>query len=205
MKRVWWVGLIALPLASLSAMAQESGPGKQDLSQAANDPTASVMSLQIGDWYSFNYHNLDDGYDNAIALRAAIPFQTGDLNHIFRVTAPIITDNPVLGSGLSDLTVFDLLVFNESLGSLGRRCCGSVADRWRQARRRPVGCGTGHWLCCKTRQEHPRGAIQSKPVSSRRQPGSGAGRRKHQQFSTHPEHWSGRGLVYRSFGDADCL
>lgn len=124
MKRVWWVGLIALPLASLSAMAQESGPGKQDLSQAANDPTASVMSLQIGDWYSFNYHNLDDGYDNAIALRAAIPFQTGDLNHIFRVTAPIITDNPVLGSGLSDLTVFDLLVFNESWGRWG---VGAVA------------------------------------------------------------------------------
>jgi hypothetical protein len=116
--------MIVVSLAGHTATAQETGAGKQDLGQAANDPTASVMSLQVADWYSFNYHNLDGGEDNTIALRAAIPFKTGDFNHIFRVTAPIITENPVLHNGFSDLSIFDLVVFNESWGRWG---VGAVA------------------------------------------------------------------------------
>lgn len=104
--------------------AQRSLAGEQDLSQAANDPTASVMSFQIADWNAFSYHNLEDGRDNTVTLRAAIPFKTGDISHIFRVTAPIITENPFLDSGLSDLTMFDLVVFNESWGRWG---VGAVA------------------------------------------------------------------------------
>ena len=124
MKRLFGVAMLFVALVGHTASAQESGAGKQDLAQAANDPTASVMSLQVADWYSFRYHNLSGGEDNTIALRAAIPFQTGSLNHIFRVTAPIITENPVLDSGLSDLTVFDLVVFNEPWGRWG---VGAVA------------------------------------------------------------------------------
>jgi hypothetical protein len=107
---------------AVPAAGQETGG--QSLDQAASDPTASVMSLQFADWYTYDYHDLPGGDDNVIALRAAIPFQTGNLHHIFRVTAPIITDHPVLDSGLGDLTVFDLLVFEESWGRWG---VGAVA------------------------------------------------------------------------------
>ncbi len=106
------------------AHAQAAGSGGQALEQAANDPTASVMSVQLSDWYAFEYHDLPGASDNAVALRAAIPFQTGSLNHIFRLTAPIITDHPVFDAGLGDISVFDLVVFNESWGRWG---VGAVA------------------------------------------------------------------------------
>ena len=115
--------MVCLAIGS-GVTAQPSLAGDEDLSQEANDPTASVMAFQIGDWNSFRYHNLDDGHDNTVALRAAIPFKTGGISHIFRVTAPIVTDNPFLDSGLSDLTMFDLVVFNESWGRWG---VGAVA------------------------------------------------------------------------------
>ncbi len=110
-------GLAAEPEAA--APAAETAPGGQSLGQAAEDPTASLMSLQLSDWYSFGYRGLDDDDANTFVLRSAIPFQTGSLNHIFRVTVPFITDHPILDAGLSDITVFDLIVFNEGWGRWG--------------------------------------------------------------------------------------
>lgn len=115
--------LLAVTTSTL-ACAEDAEGGGQALEQAANDPTASVMSVQFSDWYAFEYHNLPGASDNTVALRAAIPFKTGSLDHIFRVTAPIITDHPVLDSGLGDITVFDLVVFNERWGRWG---VGAVA------------------------------------------------------------------------------
>ena len=77
------------------------------------------MSVQIQDIYSGNYHNLNDESGNTLLLRSAIPFQTGPLNHIARATLPVVTDSPSGKSGLSDLVLFDLIVFNESWGRWG--------------------------------------------------------------------------------------
>ncbi len=106
--------------------AAASGPGAegnreggQSLGQAAEDPTASLMSVQISDWYTARFHGLDDEDANSVVLRSAIPFKTGDLNHILRATIPFITDSPFLDSGLSDITLFDLMVFNQSWGRWG--------------------------------------------------------------------------------------
>ncbi len=98
--------------------AAESGPGGQSLGQAAEDPTASLMSVQLADWYTLGYRGLDDDA-NTFVVRSAIPFQTGSLSHIFRITVPFITDHPILDAGLSDITVFDLMVFNEGWGRWG--------------------------------------------------------------------------------------
>lgn len=92
---------------------------RESLAQEAEDPTASLMALQIADWYTLRHHNLDDEDANAIVLRPVVPFATGSLNHILRVTMPFVTDSPVLGSGLSDTTVFDLLVFDQRWGRWG--------------------------------------------------------------------------------------
>jgi len=99
--------------------AEEQVEAGQSLEQAAEDPTASLMSFQIADWYTAGFHKLDDEDANSVVLRPVIPFQTGPLNHIFRATVPFITDSPVLDSGLSDITLFDLVVFNESWGRWG--------------------------------------------------------------------------------------
>lgn len=102
-----------------ASLAEEPAEGGQALDQAANDPTASLMSVQIQDIYSGNYHNLNDESGNTLLLRSAIPFQTGPLNHIARATLPVVTDSPSGKSGLSDLVLFDLIVFNESWGRWG--------------------------------------------------------------------------------------
>ncbi len=95
----------------------------QSVDQAANDPTASLMNIQVSDWYTFNYHHADFT-DNTIVLRSAIPFKIGNQNNIFRITLPFITDSPRLDSGLSDTTIFNLSTFNRSWGRFG---VGAVA------------------------------------------------------------------------------
>jgi len=108
-----------LVFAPYAAFAEEPTQGGQSLEQAASDPTASLMSVQIQDIFTGSYHNLSDENGNTILLRSAIPFKTGHLNHIARATLPIITDSPSGKSGLSDLVLFDLIVFNESWGRWG--------------------------------------------------------------------------------------
>jgi hypothetical protein len=111
------VGLLFL--LPCGGWAEDPGKGGQDLEQAANDPTASLMSVQIQNVYAGNYHNLNDEDGNTVLLRSAIPFRTGPLNHIARFTLPIVTENPARKDGLSDLVLFDLIVFNESWGRWG--------------------------------------------------------------------------------------
>lgn len=100
----------------VSAAAESDG---QSLDQAANDPTASLMNIQIQDIYTGDYHGLDDADGNAILLRAAVPFKTGELKHIARATLPYITDSPSGESGLSDMVLFDLIVFDKPWGRWG--------------------------------------------------------------------------------------
>jgi hypothetical protein len=108
--------MIATAIIAAPCFAQES----QSLDQAAEDPTASLMSVQLADWYNVGFYNLPGDADaNTFVVRSAIPFQTGDLNHIFRATVPFLTDHPLLDSGLSDITLFDLIVFNQDWGRWG--------------------------------------------------------------------------------------
>lgn len=61
--------------------------GGQSLDQAANDPTAFLMSLQLQNFYSPNLHNSDEN-QNILQFRAAIPFTLGGVNNIARLTLP---------------------------------------------------------------------------------------------------------------------
>ena len=116
--------LISLPLYAedapatpAPAVAPESGGQSQD--QAANDPTASISTLQLQMLYSGDYHNLENGHATTLQIRGAVPFKTGSLNHILRATIPLAIDTPSESSGLSDLTLFDLIVFPLSKGRWG--------------------------------------------------------------------------------------
>ena len=108
-----------LQLIPLSIPAADTTPDGQSLDQAANDPTASLMNVQLQNLYSGKYHNLDDESGNTFQIRSAVPFQTGSLKHIVRVTLPIVTDSPSGESGLGDLVLFDLVAFDKSWGRWG--------------------------------------------------------------------------------------
>lgn len=131
---ILWLGLAS----SQPAAADEDAPtGGQSLEQAASDPTASLMSVQIQDLYASAYHNLDGETGNTILLRSALPFQAFGLNNIARVTLPVVTDSPG-GGGVGDMTLFDLVAFNEPWGRWGAGAVmlvplgddGLSADKW---------------------------------------------------------------------------
>ena len=123
-KRYSRIGPLALCLLLVLSPAQ----AEQSLEQAADDPTASLMSLQLSDWYTQSYHNLDNANSsdsaNNLVLRSAMPFKIGEQSHIMRITAPIITSSPFQDAGLSDITLFDLATFNKEWG---RWAVGAVA------------------------------------------------------------------------------
>ncbi len=116
--------LLALAAMTGSALAQEGASGGQSLSQAASDPTASIMSFQLQEFYTANYHNSPSASGNRLQFRAAIPFTIGNLNNIARITIPYITDSPSGASGFSDMTLFNLVTFNQAWGRWG---VGAVA------------------------------------------------------------------------------
>jgi hypothetical protein len=70
-------GAMALIMcAAHAATAVGEGTEGQSLEQAASDPTASLMSVQVQDIYAGAYHGLDDQTGNTILLRSAVPFKT---------------------------------------------------------------------------------------------------------------------------------
>lgn len=118
------MGALALAGVLLAAMfpndsVAEGGASGQSLEQAASDPTASLMSVQLQDTYSGEYHKLNGESGNTFQLRSAVPFRAGGLDNIARATLPIATSSPSGESGLGDLTLFDLIVFNQSWGRWG--------------------------------------------------------------------------------------
>jgi hypothetical protein len=109
--------------ASWSAFAQDTADG-QSLSQAASDPTASLMSFQFQGSYNPNYHNAPGADGSSLQFRAAIPFALGSTSNIARLTLPYITDTPGGANGLADATLFNLTVFDQPWGRYG---LGAVA------------------------------------------------------------------------------
>jgi hypothetical protein len=128
---------MACAIAPVQPASAQAAPGNDELAAQATDPTASLMSLQLNDWYTANFHGLDDSL-NQVVFRAAIPFALGDTRHIFRVTQPYVTSSPSGATGFADTTVFDLVVFDQPWGRWGVGISGTVptgrsvltADQW---------------------------------------------------------------------------
>lgn len=114
------LGLL-LPCAGVAqdAVTQEG----QSLSSQASDPTASLMSFQLQNFYSPNLHNLR-GTQNVVQFRIAIPFEINGISNIARLTLPGVTENEGGETGLGDATIFNLLAFDRDWGRVG---VGAVA------------------------------------------------------------------------------
>jgi hypothetical protein len=129
------VALAALAVAPLTRAQQ--GENNDELAAQATDPTASLMSFQLNDWYTARYHGIDDS-SNQVVFRAAIPFELGDTRQIFRITQPYVTTSPSGATGFTDTTVFDLMVFNQPWGRWGVGVSGTLptgqdgltTDKW---------------------------------------------------------------------------
>jgi len=107
-----------------------------ELSQKANDPTASLMAVQVIDEYTSDYyHSLEGETANGISFRAAYPYKWGETKHIARVTQPYTTKSPSGDSGVEDMTLFDMAVFPASWGRFGLGVVTSIPladshDQW---------------------------------------------------------------------------
>jgi len=136
--RLLAVGLLAVVLlaAARYSPAQEKS-SDDELAAKATDPTASLMSFQLYDWYTPSYRDVD-GSTNQIVLRAAIPFSIAGTSHIFRVTQPYVTSSVGGSDGFADTTIFDLMVFNQPWGRWGvgiaatlpTGSTGLTTDKW---------------------------------------------------------------------------
>jgi hypothetical protein len=82
-------------------------------------PKIREIRVRFQNIYTGDYHKLDDENGNTVLLRPAVPFATVSLKHIARATLPIVTESPSGMSGLSDLVLFDLIVFDEAWGRWG--------------------------------------------------------------------------------------
>ena len=102
-----------------SASLTQAQDANSDLAAKATDPTASLMSFQLNDWYTARLHG-SDGSANQVVLRAAIPFMLAGMNHILRITQGYATSTPTGATGLVDTGLFDLITFNQDWGRWAR-------------------------------------------------------------------------------------
>jgi len=115
---------VAVVLATMPAVpVRAQDGGDQTLSQAANDPTAPLMAFQLQESYAPSVSGVD-GTQNFLQFRAAIPFELGGVQNIFRITLPYFTETPSGDSGLSDTVLFNLVTLNRDWGRFG---VGAVA------------------------------------------------------------------------------
>jgi hypothetical protein len=65
-----------------------------NLAQQARNPTASLTMFQILVSHTSDYHNLEGADLTSFTLMPVIPFKTGKLPHIARVTLPFVASSP---------------------------------------------------------------------------------------------------------------
>ena len=103
-----------------------------DLAQQARNPTAALTMMQIVTRYNPNFYNLQDADQLSLVVMPVIPFKTGKLQHIARITMPFVLVGPDWGTleedetsegippnyvptaektGVGDTALFDLLIF----------------------------------------------------------------------------------------------
>ena len=115
--------LMVMAFAALLACPAHAQDGKQDIGQAASDPTAALTAFQLQNLYSPTLYNSDQS-QNILQFRAALPFELGGTQNIFRITLPYFTDSASGRTGLSDTTVFNLVTFDRSWGRFGLGAAG---------------------------------------------------------------------------------
>lgn len=115
------VGILAIMLgvAAPAAFSDQT----EELARKAADPTASLMSLNLRYTQIPSFHGLD-GSAGSSQFQAVIPFRAWNTSNILRATVNYTNSGPA-ADGLSDVTIFNLLVFEKPWGRWG---AGPVAQ-----------------------------------------------------------------------------
>jgi hypothetical protein len=108
--------LIAVALLCMAASPSRADDSAE-LAKTASDPTASLMSLNLRYNSVPAFHGIDDDA-GAVQFQPVIPFTAWGTKNILRATITYETSGP-RGSGLGDVTIFDLLVFDRPWGRFG--------------------------------------------------------------------------------------
>ncbi len=104
----------SMPLAFADEAADE-------LSAAATDPTASLMSFNIIGDYTGAFYGPDNGRSGDafdLTFRPVIPFKAFGKPNILRMTVPYQVDGRG-GNGINTVSLFDLVIFGQQWGRLG--------------------------------------------------------------------------------------
>jgi len=118
---------ILLTLFTLFVGTNSYADTNSELSQRANDPTASLMAVQVIDGYISDFYNSpEDETGNSVSLRVAYPYTFGETKHILRVTQPYTTKSPSGESGFEDMTLFDMALYPASWGRFGVGIVSSI-------------------------------------------------------------------------------
>lgn len=109
-------------LPSLVGLTSAFAADNDELSRQATDPTASLMALNFQTTWVGGYHGADvAGEDDkawSFQFRPVIPFEALGHPNILRATIPFQVGGRG-DEGFGPITIFDLMVFNESWGRWG--------------------------------------------------------------------------------------
>jgi hypothetical protein len=106
-----------LALAALATSLSAPADDNSELARKAADPTASLMSFNFRYNIVPSYYGVDDT-GQALQFQPVIPFSAWGTSNILRATITYDTSGPA-GSGLADVSIFDLVVFEKSWGRWG--------------------------------------------------------------------------------------
>src|SRR5208283_2337160 len=94
-----------------------AGSGDEGLAQQAADPTAPLMAFNMKEEYYPSFYGYR-GSGNDFVVQPVIPFMAWGQANLLRATVNYNINGPG-GSALNNVSVFDLLVFNEKWGRWG--------------------------------------------------------------------------------------
>lgn len=112
--------LVSFALPSLSQTtppAATNASGDNGLAQQAADPTAPLMAFNMKEEYYPSFYGVH-GTGNDFIFQPVIPFNAWGQANLLRATVNYNISGPG-GSTLNNVSVFDLLVFNEKWGRWG--------------------------------------------------------------------------------------
>ena len=90
--------------------------GDEDLASKVVDPTAPLKTITFQNKFSPSLWGLNDK-QNEIDMQLAVPLQFLGHANILRVTIPYLTSAPSDGRGLSDVSIFDIMLFPKKWGT----------------------------------------------------------------------------------------
>ena len=110
-------GVQPQPSAPQSATPQAAPQSTTDLAQQAADPTAPLMAFNFKIVNTPSFYGVP-GSGNAFVFQPVVPFKAWGLAHLLRTTVTYTIDGPG-GTGLDNVSVFDLMTFNKKWGRWG--------------------------------------------------------------------------------------